>query len=123
MSLLTIDIQDMNTAFIPGQTIRGQVQWQLDEKPKNAALKLLWYTAGKGTEDAGVVRTAIFDNPAATDTRRFEFTFPTGPYSFSGQLISLIWTLELEVDKECMRQDITVSPDRQEIKLYPEAIA
>jgi hypothetical protein len=123
MSLLTIDIQDMNTAYKPGQTIRGQVQWQLAEKPKNAILRLLWYTAGKGTEDVGVVRMAAFDNPAATDTRRFEFTLPTGPCSFSGQLISLIWTLELEVDKECMRQDITLSPDGQEIKLYPEAIA
>jgi hypothetical protein len=123
MSLLTIDIQDMNTAFEPGQTIRGQVQWQLDNEPKNAILRLLWYTAGKGTEDVGIVQTATFDNLAANDTRRFDFTLPTGPYSFSGLLISLIWTLELEVDKECMRQDITVSPSGKEVKLYPEAVA
>lgn len=122
MDSLTIDIADMNTSFHPGQSVRGQVQWQLAEKPEKASLRLLWYTAGKGTEDVGVVRTVEFDNPAATDSRRYDFTLPVGPYSFSGQLISLLWTLELEVAGQCMRQDITVSPTGKEVKLYPEAV-
>ena len=123
MDPLTIEIQDMNTSFKPGQSVRGQVHWQFFKKPQTASLRLLWYTVGKGTEDAGIVQTVEFDNPAANDSRPYDFTLPVGPYSFSGQLVSLVWTLELEVDSQCMRQDITVSPTGKEIQLYPEAIA
>jgi hypothetical protein len=123
MDSLTIDIEDMNMSFQPGQTIRGQVQWHLGQEPKKASLRLLWYTMGKGAEDVGVVQSVEFDTPAATDTRRFDFKLGVGPYSFSGQLVSLVWTLELEVGGQCVRRDITVSPDGREIKLYPEAIA
>jgi hypothetical protein len=122
MNPLTIDIEDMNTSFQPGRSVRGQVQWQLAEAPKKAGLRLLWYTAGKGTEDVGIVQTLEFDNPVAVDTRRFDFTFPAGPYSFSGQLVSLTWTLELEAGGQCLRQDITMSPSGRDIQLYPEAI-
>jgi hypothetical protein len=104
MNPLTIDIEDMNTSFQPGRAVRGQVQWRLAEEPEKACLRLLWYTAGKGTEDVGIVQTVEFDDPAAADTRRFDFTLPAGPYSFSGQLISLIWTLELEAGRECLRR-------------------
>jgi hypothetical protein len=105
MNPLTIDIEDMNTSFQPGRAVRGQVQWRLAEEPEKACLRLLWYTAGKGTEDVGIVQTVEFDDPAAADTRRFDFT------------------LELEAGRECLRQDITVSPAGREIALYPEAIA
>lgn len=123
MSPLTIDIDDMNTSFQPGQTVRGQAAWRLSKEPKKAVLRLLWYTAGKGTEDVGVVQAIEFDNPAMTDSRRYEFKLPEGPYSFSGQLISLIWSLELHIGNQFVRQDITVSPGGREIKLYPEAVA
>jgi hypothetical protein len=123
MSPLNIDIENMNTVFNPGQTVRGQVQWQLDKEPEKTVLRLLWYTAGIGAEDVGVVQTVEFDNPAMTDGRRFEFKLPAGPYSFSGQLISLIWTLELAAGGQCVRQDITVSPGGAGIQLYPEAVA
>ena len=51
MSPLNIDIENMNTAFEPGQMVRGQGQWRLDKEPGKAMLRLLWYTAGKGSED------------------------------------------------------------------------
>lgn len=117
MSPLTIDIDDMKTSFQPGQTIRGQVRWQADSTPKKACLRLLWYTKGR-EEDVGIAEVIGFENPEQNDQRTYQFKIPEGPYSFSGQLFSLIWSLELVVGKQFTRQDITVSPDGHEIRLH-----
>jgi hypothetical protein len=61
------------------------------------------------------------DNPNAVGWKDFSFTLPEGPYSFSGQLISLVWALELTCSpgSETFRQEITVSPTGREITLGP----
>lgn len=117
MSPLTIDIEQRQTAFLPGQTLSGTARWNLSKPPKKAAIRLLWFTQGRGTEDAGVVEATDFDLPQLTDERQFEFCLPAGPYSFSGTLISLTWALELEVGRECERMEIVVSPTGEEITL------
>lgn len=118
MSPLTIDIDDMKTSFQSGQTIRGQVRWQADSTSPKACLRLLWYTKGKGTEDVGIVDSVEFNNPEQNDRRTYQFKIPEGPYSFSGELFSLVWSLELVVGTQFARQDITVSPDGHEIRLH-----
>ncbi|MBN2513131.1 MAG: hypothetical protein JXB18_09360 [Sedimentisphaerales bacterium] len=118
MSPLTIDIDDLKTSFQPGQIIRGQVHWQADSTPPKACLRLLWYTKGKGTEDVGIVENVEFSDPQQNDRRPYQFKIPEGPYSFSGELLSLVWSLELVVGKQFSRQDITVSPDGHEIRLH-----
>lgn len=114
---IDIEIEDNQTSFSPGQTVSGTVCWLCLEPPKKASLVLFWYTEGKGDEDLGIVEKVKFDSPQASDNRRFEFQLPVGPYSFSGRLISLTWALELEVDKECTRKDLVVSPGKTEILL------
>lgn len=116
-SALAIDIEQMQTAFLPGQRISGTASWMSPKTPKRAALRLIWFTQGRGTEDAGIIDSREFDLPQATDERPFEFCLPVGPYSFSGSLISLTWALELEVDRECERTEIIVSPTGEEIRL------
>jgi len=119
MNQITIDIQfdnDRNT-FLPGQIMSGEVRWLCVEPPKKASLQLLWYTEGKSDEDVGLVEKNEFDNPQLSDIRNFEFHLPVGPYSFSGKLISLTWALELQVDKECLRKEFTLSPTGKEILL------
>lgn len=117
MSPLTIDIEQIQTAFLPGQVISGTASWNLDKPPKQACLRLLWYTQGRGTEDVGILESVEFDMPRPTDNRSFEFRLPAGPYSFSGTLISLIWAVEVEVAGECERVDFVVSPTGEEITL------
>ncbi|NLW84635.1 MAG: hypothetical protein GXY41_09590 [Phycisphaerae bacterium] len=117
MEELTIQLDDGQTAFIPGQTIRGQVRWSRLAPPKKARLSLFWYTQGKGDEDKGLVERIQFETPQAIDKRTFEFRLPVGPYSFSGRLISLTWALEVHLDKEFIRNEITVSPSGHEILL------
>jgi hypothetical protein len=50
---------------------------------------------------------------------KFEFALPEGPQSFSGKLISLIWAVELVVEKskESQRIEFVLSPFDAEIVL------
>ena len=116
-STIDIEIKDGRTSFLPGQTLGGHTRWLCSEPPKKASLQLIWFTEGKGDEDVGLVEEIRFKNPYASDERPFEFQLPGGPYSFSGKLISLTWALELQVDNECVRKEIVLSPSGNEIML------
>ncbi len=119
MAELKLEINDGRTTFAPGDRVEGVAGWQLDKPVKSAKLHLLWSTSGKGTEDVGVAETVTFDDPPQVDARIFAFTVPDGPYSFSGRLISLTWSLELTVEPgtHVQRMDLVVSPHQQEVKL------
>lgn len=119
MSELEINLRDSQTTYVPGETVQGSVQWNAEANPRRLDLSLLWYTAGKGTRDVGIIETVAIDNPGSYGVRDFAFTLPYGPYSFSGKLISLIWVLELTCTpgEQTVRQEITVSPSGREIVL------
>jgi hypothetical protein len=125
MSELKILLCDQRRNFRPGETLEGVAGWRLDKPPKSIELRLFWFTRGKGTEDAGVVDQARFEAPQLEEGRRFSLTLPAGPFSFSGQLISLIWALELVVEPgdHSTRVDLVMSPSGEEILLHPHARA
>lgn len=119
MTELSIELAEDRTGFAPGEEIRGNVTWSTDNPGQKIELRLFWFTRGKGTEDAGIVDTVPFDQPLPHETRPFRFVLPAGPYSFSGQLVSLVWALELiaNVSKTVVRREIEVGPDRREVRL------
>jgi hypothetical protein len=119
MSSVRLGIRDNQTAFRPGDVIEGAALWELDAAPELAELRLVWSTRGKGTEDSEVVTTESFAEPKAGDTRTFRLQLPDAPYSFNGQLISLIWAVELVVKPgdHFDRIEIIVAPDGREIVL------
>ncbi len=119
MNTLTIVLEQNRTVFRPGDVVAGTARWQLEDQAKEAELRLLWYTQGKGDEDASLVDTMTFTQPSLSDQRSFRLTLPNGPYSFSGSLISLTWALELSTrpGHNCERTEITVSPTGHEILL------
>lgn len=106
------------TGFPPGAVIEGAINWEVDYRPKTAMLRLFWYTEGKGTQDIGIVQEKSL-NPASRYQERFRFQLPEAPYSFSGQLISLKWAIELVLDKgkDSSRVEFIVSPWTEEPKL------
>jgi hypothetical protein len=114
-----LQLQDHRTAFTPGEMITGTASWQSAERPAKAEVCLIWSTRGKGTTDIGVVETFTFSDPQAHDTRPFQIKLPEAPYSFSGQLISLLWTLELNLDPgdQCAPLEITIAPGGTEVLL------
>lgn len=109
--------------YRPGEEIRGVVSWTDSHAPKLAELRLFWHTTGKGGTDSFVAEVQTFDLPQAEDTRSFLFRAPDFPYSFSGKLISLIWSLELVLDSKGEKTaEIIISPDGAEIELQNEAL-
>jgi len=119
MRKLSIELNDGKNVFAPGERVEGRIEWSADEDLKALELSLLWHTSGKGTRDAGVVHSKRIDRPGAFGSDTFSFTLPSGPYSFSGKLISLIWALELTCTpgKDTVRKEIVVSPTGREILL------
>ena len=125
MSELKILLRDERLNFRPDETIEGVAGWRLDQPPKSVELRLLWFTRGKGTEDVGVVNSMNFPSPQIEEGRKFSFTLPQDPWSFSGQLISVIWALELvaQPGNHSTRLEIIVSPTGHEIQLHAHASA
>ena len=119
MSELEIRTRDDRTAFLPGEELTGYVSWMLDKPPGRVELRLFWRTEGKGTKDVNVVDKIAFDNPRQQERRDFRFQLPDGPYSFSGQLVSLVWALELVPGTGwgTERLEIIISPTKSEIAL------
>lgn len=119
MNELRLGLRENQTAFAPGEMISGAAEWRCERAPKSAEVRLSWYTQGKGTEDAAVVKTIEFPSPLAEDLRPFSFPAPVAPYSFSGKLISLLWAVEvvLQPGNRCERIELIVAPERREVVL------
>ena len=116
-------LRDEHRSFRCGETVAGVAGGRLEKPPSSVELRLFWYTRGKGTEDAGVVSRTRFDAPQREEGRKFSFTLPAEPWSFSGQLISLIWALEVvaEPGGHAARVELVMSPSGQEILLHQNA--
>jgi len=119
MSELTLQIDDNRTAFRPGERVTGTATWSLDDAADWLEVRLLWFTRGKGTQDASTVGQHHIQMPPRTGHEKFSLKLPEGPYSFSGKLISLVWALELVMPKgkEATRVDFFDAPTATEIEL------
>jgi len=119
MPRVAIQLADQRTAFAPRETVTGRVSWELDSPPQSAELRLIWTASSRALADGDLVQTIPFPDPQATETRPFTLTLPEAPYSFSGALITLTWTLELEVQPDTHSDSvaITMAPGGQPISL------
>lgn len=118
-----LQIQLEKTAFLPGEEVKGKLNFRLETDPAGIEVRLFWHTKGKGDEDVVIVDTHHVETPARVGQSTFQFVLPQLPYSFSGKLISLIWAVEAVVDGDASssHQEIIVSPIGGEIDLgkYP----
>jgi hypothetical protein len=109
----------------PGDALELLAQWSLTSIPKSLEVRLFWFTRGTGTEDVGIVATEVVPATGADGSHRVTFTLPEAPYSFSGQLVSLIWAVELVAGKKVARWEFVLAPEGQAIVLpylnYPVA--
>jgi hypothetical protein len=112
---MTAEIQLAQTAFAPGQTIRGTVSWQAGRDVRGAEIRLYWQTQGKGTSDVETVAAETFELPQPSDERSFSFVAPAAPPSFSGKLVSLVWGLELIVEPGgSVQRELVIGPGGRE---------
>lgn len=98
--------------FRPGEVIEGVAGWSLARAPRLAAVRLLWFTSGKGTRDVEVVEAVDFPAPTREMVQPFRFTLPEGPVSFEGRLVALHWALELvlEPGHDAVRWEFALTP-------------
>lgn len=125
MSELKILLRDERLNYQPGEVVEGVAGWRLDRPPGTVELRLFWFTRGKGTEDVGVMNLMNFQAPQMEEGRKFNFTLPQEPWSFSGQLVSVIWALELvaQPGSHSARVEFAMSPNGREIQLHAHASA
>jgi hypothetical protein len=117
---LSISIDGGRTALAPGETLRGSAFWDLQSVPRSLEVRLFWFTRGKGTMDVQIIDRVPIDNPSQRGNRAFQFHLPPEPSSFSGNLISLVWAIELvaEPGDRSQRTELIVAPGGQEIQLH-----
>ena len=117
--MLNLETADGRSWFKPGELIVGRASWYLDKEVDAIEIRLFWYTSGKGSRDVGVERTLRIERPDTSGYRDFSFPAPEGPYSFSGKLITLQWSIEVVVlpNGETERFDLGIGPRPIEVDL------
>ena len=92
-----IDIQLDSTRLEPGAKLTGEATVGAPSRGADSvAVSLLWFTAGKGTEDVEVVEEVHHNMPVGRVPIRFQL--PNFPWSFSGTLVSLVWAVEVRFE-------------------------
>ena len=97
MSKIDVELFCDHEVLPPGSRAKGEVRWDLDTVPPSGEIRLCWYTHGFGDRDAGIAGTKPIEVTAAKGRQAFEFVLPDGPLSFTGKLVSLVWSVELVV--------------------------
>ncbi len=96
--------QDGYQEFRPGDVLQGNltVYPDSDVNCKHLYLRLLWHTAGRGTQFLEKVEemdlyqgTLSGGMPRSFD---FEFILPDQPWSFEGHYVSVVWKVQAQVD-------------------------
>lgn len=120
MTMIQVDFRDYRTThnempiYYPGDRVSGQVVITPDRTVtcRNVRVEVGWYTTGKGNRDKETLEKYVIDvqqlEPGVPIAQRFAAELPMMPYSFSGQLINIIWAVQVTVDI-AMRGDITGS--------------
>jgi hypothetical protein len=119
MSSISLELRNGKTSYQPGDTIRGSVKWDLEKDVKYIAINILWYTEGIGDQDSEIVATEKIDMPLKSGSSDFSLQLPNAPYSYSGKLTSLKWSIEATTPKDKIKdlKDFMLSPENKEIIL------
>ena len=118
--MIKLSLTNGQAAFVPGDIISGTVRWaDIKEDSEQIDVRLIWYTKGKGQRNHEVLDTVTIANPQIQGESGFQFTAPHRPYSFSGKLVSLVWSIEAIVfpDLEAEQLEVIISKDGKEIIL------
>lgn len=119
--MFEIELNPQQDRFAPGDLIQGKVVVRLlPASTSQLAIRLLWYTTGKGTRDVNICSesTRIVESVPQEDIA-FEFIAPHRPLSFTGQLISLQWAIEAVAfpSKQSALRELVIAYAANEIKL------
>lgn len=120
----TIHLKHTEARFAPFDVLEGRVRWALEKGPKRVELRLCWFTQGRAEEESGIVATQALGQNAQGEAE-FSFLLPDQPYSFSSDLLTLTWGLELVAEPigAIATQEFTMAPGGKELLLSQIASA
>jgi hypothetical protein len=118
----------------PGQRVKGRVSVDVfeDVEFREAQVRFMWHTEGKGnrvTGEGGTETLARDGKWLAGTTHGFSFDIPApwGPMSYGGKVLKVLWALEARLDRSLLRPDVVEeipvllqgSPDPEKASLGP----
>lgn len=117
---INIEVDHQHTKFTPGDTISGKITWEAPVEVSEVALRIFWFTSGRGTQEVSLVVTQQW--PATQGHAHFSMVLPHEPYSFTGTLIALKWALEavfLPTEESSTPYEFDLTPNGEPITLIP----
>ena len=108
--------------FQPGEKITGKVEWlELPEESESLEVRLIWFTVGKGDQDAQFVDAVEIAAVESSGQTNFAFSAPHRPNSFSGDLVAVQWAVEVIVfpQRDAEQTTLSIIPPNGEIVLTP----
>lgn len=111
MSAATIDIElerESETAvspphYRPGTEIKGAVTVITDRQiaAQKLTISLVWRVNGSAVTPQTIMsQEAMIDVPAAaTQSLPFAFTLPAQPWSYNGQVVTIVWHIEARLEQ------------------------
>ncbi len=119
---LEIRLADGRARYAPGEAIRGTAEWRAAGDVDELEIRLIWFTEGRGDRDVAILDEVKIDTPSPSGERDFEFAAPDSPLSFSGQLITLQWAVELVAlpSREAKLAPFVLSHGDREIDIQAE---
>jgi hypothetical protein len=116
---LELRLEHGESAFEPGARVSGVAGWKGRAAPARLELELVWSARSDAGRDIRIVETVTFADPLPEERRPFILALPDAPYSFSGALITLSWSLELTAHpgQEKTRLKLTIAPGRRAVDL------
>lgn len=97
------DYQRQIAMYRPGDTVSGTVQilTQSNVNADRVEIGLIWRTQGRGTVDQSIVATLAEPissiMPGVPATVRFRLQLTPYPWSYSGNLITIVWSVVAKV--------------------------
>lgn len=116
---LTITLDRSPAEYRPGELVCGKASWRGLDKPGSVAIRLFWSTTGHGTTDTEIVAEKLAAQLESAGSEEFSFALPQAPVSFSGQLITLTWGVEMVVMPAdvASRTQLTVGREGKAVRL------
>lgn len=119
MDNITLFLKDGKITYRPGETIRGELLWDLSQEVQDITINIFWYTNGIGEQDSEIAVTEKISMPLQKGRQSFEIELPLAPYSYTGQITELQWAIEATTMKDKVKdvKEFSMTPDKREIVL------
>lgn len=97
----------------PGQIVYGRVEVEVleDVEFREAQVRFLWHTEGKGNRVSGESGTETLARggkwlAGTTHGFSFQIAAPNGPLTYRGKILKVLWSLEARLDRSLLKTDL-----------------